>query len=79
MKTFKNLKTGVLEHVANEKLVEQYEKYTNVYELVDEKKKDDKELTLNELKEQADALGLTYDKKVTKAKLTEILANANRE
>lgn len=76
MKTFKNLKSGVLEHVTNEKLLEQYEKYTDVYEVVDEKA--DKEPTLKELKEQADALGLTYNKKVTKAELTEMLANTNK-
>lgn len=38
MKTFKNKKTGVLEHVKNEMLIKQYEKYTEVYELVDNKK-----------------------------------------
>ena len=38
MKTFKNLKTGVLEIVTNEELIEQYEKYTDTYELVEEKK-----------------------------------------
>lgn len=45
MKIFKNLKTGVLEHVTNEKLLEQYEKYTDIYELVDESKKADKKST----------------------------------
>ena len=45
MKTFKNKKTGVLEHVTNEKLLAQYLKYTEVYELVD--KKAVKEPTLN--------------------------------
>lgn len=40
MKTFKNLKTGVLEHVTNEKLISQYEKYTDVYEEIKEKKND---------------------------------------
>jgi hypothetical protein len=52
MKTFKNLKTGVLEHVTNEKLISQYEKYTDVYELVEDKKAD-KESTLNELKSKS--------------------------
>ena len=37
MKTFKNKKTGVLEHVHNEKLIAQYEKYKDVYELVEKK------------------------------------------
>jgi len=78
MKTFKNLKTGVLEHVTNEKLIPQYEKYTDVYELVGEKKADN-EPTLKELKEQADALGIEYKAKVTKAELLELIANANAE
>lgn len=38
MKIFKNLKTGVLEDVTNEKLIAQYEKYTDVYELIKDKK-----------------------------------------
>lgn len=72
MKTFKNLKTGVLEHVTNEKLISQYEKYTDVYELV----KANDEPTLNELKKQADALGVEYTSKITKAELLELIANA---
>lgn len=40
MKTFKNKKTGVLEHVTNKKLLAQYEKYTDIYELVVDKKAD---------------------------------------
>lgn len=47
MKTFKNLKTGVLEHVMNEKLIAQYEKYTDVYELVENKKSTKKSNTKN--------------------------------
>lgn len=77
MKTFKNLKTGVLEHVTNEALIPQYEKYTDVYKLVDGKA--DKEPTVKELKEQADALGIEYNTKVTKAELLELINNANAE
>lgn len=73
MKTFKNLKTGVLEHVTNEKLISQYEKYTDVYELVEDTKAD-KEPTLNELKAKADELGIEYAKKVTKAELLELIS-----
>jgi len=73
MKTFKNLKTGVLEHVTNEKLIPQYEKYTDVYELVGDKKAD-KEPTLNDLKAKADELGIEYPKKVTKAELLELIS-----
>lgn len=51
MKTFKNTKTGVLEHVTNEKLLEQYEKYTDVYEVVDETKKTNKKSTSPKTKE----------------------------
>lgn len=76
MKTFKNLKTGVLEHVTNEKLIPQYEKYTDLYELVEENKAD-KEPTLNELKAQAKELGIEYNKKVTKAELLELISAKN--
>lgn len=38
MKKFKNKKTGLIETVTNKKLIEQYEKYTEVYEEVKEKK-----------------------------------------
>lgn len=78
MKTFKNLKTGVLEHVTNEKLIAQYEKYKDVYELVKEKEANN-EPTLKELKEQADALGVKYASKVTKAELLELITNTNAE
>lgn len=40
MKTFRNKKVGTLEHVTNEKLIKQYEKYTDLYELVDDEKVD---------------------------------------
>lgn len=73
MKTFKNLKTGVLEHVTNEKLIPQYEKYTDLFELVEDKKAD-KEPTLNELKKQAKEMGIEYDTKVTKAELLELIS-----
>lgn len=46
MKTFKNKKNGVLEHVTNPKLIPQYEKHPEVYEEVTNKKsskKPDKE------------------------------------
>lgn len=69
MKTFKNLKNGVLEHVTNEKLISQYEKYTDVYKLVE-----DKEPTLNELKKKAKEIGIEYDTKVTKAELLELIS-----
>lgn len=32
MKKFKNLNTGLVEIVTNKELIEQYEKYTDVYE-----------------------------------------------
>ena len=34
MKKFKNIKTGCIEVVTNEKLIEQYEKHTEAYEEV---------------------------------------------
>lgn len=76
MKKFLNKNTGLVEVVTNEKLIEQYEKYNEVYELVGAK---DNEPTLKELKEKADALGIEYKAKVTKAELLELIANAETE
>ena len=39
MKKFINKNTGLVEIVTNEKLIEQYEKHNEVYELVKEKSK----------------------------------------
>lgn len=81
MKSFINLKTGVIETPNNSMVIEQYEKNIDLYEEYKPTKSEnaDKELTLRELKEQADALGLTYAKKVTKAELIEMIVNANQE
>lgn len=38
MKKFKNIRTGIVEVVTNKKLIEQYEKHTEVYQLVEDKK-----------------------------------------
>ena len=38
MKKFKNIKTGIVEVVTNEKLIEQYEKHKEAYEPVVDKK-----------------------------------------
>lgn len=38
MKKFRNLKTGIVEIVTNEKLIKQYEKHTEAYEEVKEVK-----------------------------------------
>ena len=38
MKKFKNIKTGIVEVVTNEKLIEQYEKHKEAYEEVKGKK-----------------------------------------
>ncbi len=77
MKTFKNLKVGVLETV-NDELAKQYEARPSIYAPVETESKTN-EPTLKELKEQADALGIEYKAKVTKAELLEMLANANQE
>lgn len=76
MKKFINKNTGLVEVVTNEKLIEQYEKYNKVYELVGG---NDNEPTLKELKEKADAMGIEYKAKVTKAELLELIANAETE
>ena len=74
MKKFINKNTGLVEIVTNDKLIEQYEKYNNVYEIVGSK---DNEPTLKELKEKADSLGIEYKARVTKAELLELIENAN--
>jgi hypothetical protein len=76
MKKFKNIKTGIVEVVTNERLIEQYEKYSDVYELVGAT---NNEPTLKELKEKADSLGIEYKAKVTKAELLELITNAETE
>jgi hypothetical protein len=77
MKKFLNKNTGLVEDVTNEKLIEQYEKYNNIYELVGGETNN--EPTLKELKEKADALGIEYKAKVTKAELLELIANTETE
>lgn len=42
MKQFKHKKTGLIETVTNEKLIEQYEKHIEVYEPVKDTKKVEK-------------------------------------
>lgn len=80
MKSFINLKTGVIETPNNSIVIEQYEKNTELYEEYKavENKKADKEPTLNELKKKAKELGIEYDNKVTKAELLDLIsANEN--
>lgn len=72
MKKFKNKMVGVIEVVTNEEVIKQYLKYNDIYELIEDKKA---EPTLKELKEQADGLGITYNSKVTKAELLELINN----
>ena len=38
MKKFRNIKTGIVEVIVNEKLIEQYEKHAEAYEPIVEKK-----------------------------------------
>lgn len=73
MKTFKNLKSGVLEHVTNEELLKQYETRTDLYELVG-----NKEPTLNDLKKEAKEMGIDFPNNIKKDELlTLISANKN--
>ena len=78
MKTFRNLKTGVLEHVTNKKLLPQYEKYTDLYELVEDKKAN-KEPALKELQAKAKELGVEFNTKTTKAELLELISAKENE
>lgn len=72
MKKFRNKIVGVIEVVTNEEVIKQYLKHSDIYELLEDKKA---EPTLKELKEQADALGIVYTSKVTKAELLELINN----
>lgn len=78
MKTFKNKTLGILEHVTNEALIEQYEKYTDLYELVEDKKSNN-EPTLNELKKKAKEMGIEYDNKVKKDELLALISAKESE
>lgn len=80
MKSFINLKTGIIEIPNNSMVIEQYQKRTDLYAEYKpvESKKVDKEPTLNELKKKAKEMGISYDNKVTKAELLELIsANEN--
>ena len=43
MKKFKDVRTGVVETVTNKELIEQYEKHSEVYEEIKDKKADKKD------------------------------------
>lgn len=80
MKSFINLKTGVIEIPNNRMVIEQYQKRTDLYAEYKpvESKKANNEPTLNELKKKAKEMGISYDNKVTKAELLELIsANEN--
>jgi hypothetical protein len=42
MKKFRDVRTGVVETVTNEKLIKQYEKHSEIYEEIKDKKADTK-------------------------------------
>lgn len=69
---FKNKITGCVEEVNNKTLIEQYQKYTDVYEQV----KGSNNNTLKELKKEAKTLGIKYGRNVTEEELIELIANA---
>ena len=50
MKKFKNIRTGIVEIVKNEKLIEQYEKHIEAYEEIKEKKANNKPVVKEEPK-----------------------------
>ena len=67
MKSFINLKTGLVETPVNELVIEQYKKYADVYKEVS------KEPTLNELRKKAKELGIKYNNKNTKDELLALI------
>lgn len=81
MKSFINLKTGVIETPNNSMVIEQCEKYTDLFKEYKpvETKKADKEPTLNELKVKAKEIGIEYGNKVTKAELLELISAKENE
>lgn len=78
MKSFINLKTGLIETPNNDMVVKQYEKHTDLYKLVEEKKVD-KEPTLNDLKKKAKEMGIEYDNKVKKDELLALISAKESE
>lgn len=78
MKVFRNKQVGALEYVTNEALIKQYEKYTDLYELVEDKKANN-EPTLNELKKKAKEMGIEYDNKVKKDELLALISAKESE
>lgn len=80
MTSFKNIYTGILEIPSNQLVIEQYRKRPDLYEEIQESKahtstnlKNMSNLTLKELKRQADILGLSYNKNASKAQILSLL------
>lgn len=68
-KKFKNLNTGLIEEVSNPILLEQYEKYDEVYQAAS----GNGEPTIAELKAKATELGLDFAKNIKKDELIELI------
>lgn len=78
MKSFINLKTGAIETPNNSMVIEQYEKYTEIYKEVSAENsiknaENSVELTYNELKKKAKKMGIKYQNNITKAELLKLI------
>ena len=80
MASFLNLSLGVIETPSNKSVVEQYKKRPELYKELKESTmhtnttpKNMSNLTLKELKRQADILGLSYNKNASKAQILALL------
>ncbi len=79
MRVFKNIKSGMIYHITNNKLVAGYENRPDLYleliEQVKELKPVYEDYTNNDLKSMLDARGIYYTKKATKNDLISLLNN----
>lgn len=83
MASFLNLSLGVIETPSNKSVVEQYRKRPELYKELQDSiahsnttPKNMLNLTLKELKQQADMLGLSYNKNASKTQILALLEKA---
>ena len=70
---FYNVNSGGIEVPQNQKVIEQYKKYPEIYKPIESGAP---EPTLKELKEKANQLGIEYAKNIKKAELLKLINNA---
>lgn len=73
---FKNTRANVIEDVTNPKLIEQYKKRGDVYEIVGN---DEPKMSYKEMKALATEMGLEFPANITKADLEKLIAENTAE